>query len=162
MSNKESRTVMLNLFVPYRMVNLATNISNACSKIYRSEFDISIPEWRVIARLAENEKLNAKHVGSVTFMDKSKVSRAVKLLEDKALLYREKDQQDNRAAYLSLTDSGREIYSKIAPKALDWEEELISALDISEYRDLMRIMEKLDNKVEDMENNNFGLGGSSS
>ncbi len=157
MSEKENRTVMLNLFVPYRMVNLATNISNACSKIYRTEFDISVPEWRVLARLAENDKLNAKDIGKVTFMDKSKVSRAVKTLENKNLLIREKDEKDNRAAYLSLTTQGRDIYAKIAPKALDWEEELISSLDISEYRDLMRIMEKLDNKVEEMEENNFGL-----
>ncbi|MFT6898029.1 MAG: hypothetical protein ACJA13_002445 [Paraglaciecola sp.] len=47
--------------------------------------------------------------------------------------------------------------AKIAPKALDWVEELIGALDVSEYRDLMRIMEKLDNKVLQMEPRNFGL-----
>ena len=91
MSEKAFRTVMLSLFVPYRMVNLATNISNALSKIYRTEFDVSNAEWRILARLAEHEKLIAKDVGKVTFMDKSKVSRAVSALEDKGLLLREKD-----------------------------------------------------------------------
>jgi DNA-binding MarR family transcriptional regulator len=151
MSKKAIRTVMLNLFVPYRMVNLATNISNACSKIYRTEFDLSVPEWRVLARLAEHDKLNAKDIGEVTFMDKSKVSRAVKILEDKQLIVREKDQMDNRAAYLSLSEDGHKMYAQIAPKALDWEEELISVLDVSEYRDLMRILEKLDRKVAQMD-----------
>ena len=47
--------------------------------------------------------------------------------------------------------------AKIAPKALDWEDELICALDVSEYRDLMQIVEKLDNKVLQMEQSNFGL-----
>jgi DNA-binding MarR family transcriptional regulator len=157
LKEKTNRTVMLNLFVPYRMVNLATNISNACSKIYLTEFDISIPEWRILARLAEHEKLNAKDIGRVTFMDKSKVSRAVKILEEKQLIHRQKDEQDKRAAYLSLSETGIKIYGKIAPKALDWEEELIGALDVSEYRDLMRIMEKLDNNVLQMEQSNFGL-----
>jgi DNA-binding MarR family transcriptional regulator len=157
LKEKTNRTVMLNLFVPYRMVNLATNISNACSKIYRSEFDISIPEWRILARLAEHERLNAKDIGRVTFMDKSKVSRAVKILEEKQLIHRQKDENDNRAAYLSLSEMGIKIYAKIAPKALDWEEELIGALDVSEYRDLMRIIEKLDQKVLKMEQSNFGL-----
>jgi DNA-binding MarR family transcriptional regulator len=157
MSEKAFRTVMLSLFVPYRMVNLATNISNALSKIYRTEFDVSNAEWRILARLAEHEKLIAKDVGKVTFMDKSKVSRAVSALEDKGLLLREKDEKDNRAAYFSLTSEGRDLYHKIAPKALDWEKELIDSLDVSEYRDLMRIMEKLDNKVQEMEESKFGL-----
>lgn len=145
------RAVMLNLFIPYRMVNLATNISNACSKIYKNEFDITVPEWRILARLAEHDRLNAKDVGHVTFMDKSKVSRAVKSLDDKGYLLREKDQKDNRANYLSLTEEGGSMYQQIAPKALDWEKRLISVLDASEYRDLMRILEKLDQQVLIME-----------
>lgn len=151
MSNSSNRTVMLNLFIPYRMVNLATGISNACSRIYRDEFDLSIPEWRILARLAEHDKLNAKDIGRITFMDKSKVSRAVKQLEDKILILREKDVKDNRAAYLSLTEDGHVLYSRIAPIALDWEEELLSVLDMTEYRNLMRIMEKLDTQVTKMD-----------
>lgn len=147
MTEHSPREVMLNLFVPYRMVNLASTISNACSKIYKDDFDITIPEWRILARLAEHERLNAKNIGSVTFMDKSKVSRAVKLLEDKGFLLKEKDDKDNRASYLSLTEEGRAIYQKIAPRALEWEKQLISVLDSSEYRDLMRIIEKLDSQV---------------
>jgi DNA-binding MarR family transcriptional regulator len=157
LKKRANRTVMLNQFVPYRMVNLASNISNGCSKIYRSEFDISISEWRILARLAEHEKLNGKDIGRITFMDKSKVSRAIKILEEKQLIHRKKDVEDNRAVYLSLSEKGSEMYAEIAPRALDWEKELIEALDVSEYRDLMRIMEKLDKKVLEMEQGNFGV-----
>ena len=149
-----SPAMMLNTFIPYCMVNLATNISNACSKIYQDEFNINVAEWRIIARLAEHDKLNAKDIGRVTFMDKSKVSRAVKILEDKGLLNKQKDADDHRANYLSLTEQGYELYSQIVPKALEWERELISSLNASEYRDLMRIMEKLDNQVSLMEQSN--------
>ena len=148
MTQKKHRTLMLNQFLPYRMVNLADGISNACSKIYREEFDVSIPEWRILARLAEHEKLNAKDIGDITFMDKSRVSRAVKLLEDKGLLLKVKDNTDNRASFLSLSESGRDLYAKIAPKALDWEAELIDVLDIVEYRDFLRVLEKLDARLE--------------
>lgn len=143
-SNKKSPSMMLNAFLPYRMVNLASSVSNACSKVYKDEFDLSIPELRILARLAEHDKLNAKDIGQVTFMDKSKVSRAVKTLEDKSLITKEKNKTDNRANYLSLTEKGLALYSQIVPKALAWEKELISVLDASEYRDLVRILEKLD------------------
>jgi DNA-binding MarR family transcriptional regulator len=84
-------------------------------------------------------------------MDKSMVSRAVKLLHDKGHLVKVKDANDNRATWLSLTDSGRQLYEEVAPNALDWESRLIRALDVSEYRDLMRIMEKLDRQLDSMD-----------
>ena len=139
--------ILLKLFVPYRMVNLAARISNAFSQTYRGEFKLAVPDWRLLACLGEYGKLNAKDIAELTLMDKSKVSRAVKQLEDKALLLRETDPQDNRAAYLSLTEAGHAQYQSISPKALAWEEELLSVLDTNEYRNLMRIIEKLDNQV---------------
>lgn len=142
---------MLNQFIPYRMVNLAKRISDSCAEIYMHDFGLSIPEWRVLARLAEHDRQIARDLGSVTFMDKSKVSRAVNSLDDKGYICKEKDREDNRVSYLSLTASGRALYQQIAPRALDWEARLISTLDISEYRDLMRILEKLDRQIASME-----------
>jgi len=82
-------SVQLNQFVPHRMVHLASNISLALSKIYKQKFDITIPEWRVLAQLAEQQKLYSKDIGEITSMDKSKVSRAVKALETKDYLIRQ-------------------------------------------------------------------------
>jgi DNA-binding MarR family transcriptional regulator len=139
--------VQLNQFVPYRMVHLAANISLALSKIYKQEFDISIPEWRVLAQLAQQQKLYSKDIGEITSMDKSKVSRAVKALVRKHYLIRQTDTKDNRAAYLSLTAQGKALYQKIVPKALQWERELIAVLEASEHKDLMNILDKLDKQV---------------
>ena len=143
----DSEKVQLNQFVPYRMVHLAANISLALSKIYKQEFDITIPEWRILAQLAQRQKLYAKDIGDVTSMDKSKVSRAVKVLESKHYLIRQTDKKDNRAAYLSLTAQGEALYQKIAPKALQWERQFIGVLDVSEHRNLMKILDKLDKQV---------------
>ena len=140
-------SVQLNQFVPYRMVHLASNISLALSKIYKQKFDITIPEWRVLAQLAQQNKLYAKDIGDLTSMDKSKVSRAVKTLESKDYLIRQTDKQDNRAAYLSLSVQGHSLYQKIAPKALQWEKQLMSVLEASEHRNLMKVLDKLDKQV---------------
>jgi len=143
----DAENVQLNQFVPYRMVNLAANISLALSKIYKQEFDITIPEWRVLAQLAQQQKLYAKDIGEITSMDKSKVSRAVKVLENKHYLIRKTDKNDNRAAYLSLTTHGMMLYQKIVPKALQWERHLMTVLDTKEHRYLMKILDKLDKQV---------------
>jgi DNA-binding MarR family transcriptional regulator len=143
----DSPKVQLDQFVPYRMVHLAANISLALSKIYKQEFDITIPEWRVLAQLAQQQKLYSKDIAEITSMDKSKVSRAVKVLENKQYLLRQTDKNDNRAAYLFLTVQGKALYEKIVPKALQWEKQLIDVLEVSEHRDLMKILEKLDKQV---------------
>ncbi|MGK0267450.1 MAG: DNA-binding MarR family transcriptional regulator [Paraglaciecola sp.] len=142
-----SQNVHLHQFVPYRMVHLAAKISLALSKIYKQEFDISIPEWRVLAQLASQQKLYSKDIGDITSMDKSKVSRAVKVLENKHYLIRQADKNDNRAAYLSLTAQGETLYQQIAPKALQWERELVGVLAASEHKDLLNILDKLDKQV---------------
>ncbi|TQV78853.1 MarR family transcriptional regulator [Exilibacterium tricleocarpae] len=147
MTEDRPKSLLLNHFIPYRMVNLAKRISDSCAGIYRDDFDITIPEWRILARLAEHDAQNSRCLGEVTFMDKSKVSRAVKLLDNKGYLVKRKDRDDNRVTYLSLSTAGRRLYQAIVPKALEWESRLIGALDISEYRDLMRILEKLERQL---------------
>lgn len=151
MTAHRPRSVVLNRFIPYLMVNLAKRISDSCSEIYMDAFAITVPEWRILARLAEHDFQNARDIGEVTFMDKSKVSRAVKLLDGKGYVTRHKNGEDNRLTYLSLTGAGRRLYHQIAPRALDWESRLISALDVDEYRDLMRILEKLDLQLDNMD-----------
>jgi len=148
MSEQLATSLILRQFIPYRMVNLAKKISDSLSLMYGNEFGLTIPEWRILAHLAEHDRLSAKYIGEVTFMDKSKVSRAVKQLTTKGYLEKEKNEQDSRETFLSLTDLGQQLYRRVAPKALAWESELISVLDASEYRDLMRIMEKLDQQLE--------------
>lgn len=143
-------SLILNQFLPFRLVNIAKRVSDTYSWVYNREFGLSIPEWRILARLGEQPGLSSKLIGEITLMDKSKVSRGVKQLEDKGLLVKNKDQQDNRVYYLSLTEEGQQLYHSIVPTALDWEAELLQALDVSEYRDLFRVLEKLDRRLEDM------------
>lgn len=145
------KSLVLHDFIAYRMVNIAKQVSDSCAYIYEDEFGLSIPEWRILARLAENSHMNAKDLGDITFMDKSKVSRAVKQMDEKGLLEKEKDPNDNRATYLSLSASGHTLYKQIVPKALNWENTLINTLSASEYRDFMNTLDKLEQQLGEME-----------
>ena len=84
-------------------------------------------------------------------MDKSRVSRAIRQLEGRGYVLRRIDKADNRASYLSLTTAGRKLYRQIVPKALKWEAEFLSVLDIPEYRDLLRIIGRLEAKLDHLE-----------
>jgi len=148
MAGDSGNSLLLNQFIPYLMANLSKRISDSCSVIYEQDFDVTVPEWRILARLAESDRESSRELAMLTFMDKSKVSRAVKLLDSKGYLKKELDEADNRVIYLSLSKRGRRIYNKIALEALSWESEFLAVLNVTEYRNLISTIEKLDHRLD--------------
>jgi DNA-binding MarR family transcriptional regulator len=137
------RELQLEAFLPYLVNNLADRISTGLSRIYADEYGLSIPEWRVLANLAEHGVLNARQIVSTTAMEKSKVSRAVKSLTGRGLIVQRRKEDDNRARDLALTAAGLTLYGDLVPHALAWEGDLLDCLSVSEYRDFMYLLGKL-------------------
>ena len=141
----------LGSFLPYVLNNLAERVSAGLSGIYADEFELSIPEWRVLANLAEHGTLNARQIVEFTTMEKSKVSRAVNNLSERGLLSQRRAQGDSRAKDLTLTAEGKTLYRKIVPRVLGWERNLLGELSAAEYRDLMYLLDKLGSRLESIE-----------
>ena len=68
--------LQLENFLPYRLSVLTNLVSSAIAGAYRERFGLSIPEWRVVAVLANSPDLSAAEVAQRTAMDKVAVSRA--------------------------------------------------------------------------------------
>lgn len=147
MSSNDRSELKLGSFLPYVLNNLAERISAGLSTIYAQEFGLTIPEWRVIANLAEHGTLNARQIVEFSTMEKSTVSRAVNCLSDRKLLIQRRAKGDSRAKDLVLTDSGEQLYRSIVPRALAWESELLGSLSAGEYRDLLHALEKLGSQL---------------
>ena len=130
-------------FVPYRLSVLSNRVSGAIARTYSERFDLTIPEWRVMAILGGATGLSAREVAQRTAMDKVQVSRAIARLVENRRVQRVVDASDGRVARLSLTSKGRAIYDDVAPLALALEEKLLEALSPAERANLDRIMTKL-------------------
>ncbi|MBB1304868.1 MarR family winged helix-turn-helix transcriptional regulator [Pseudoalteromonas sp. SR43-5] len=135
-------------FLPYQLTNVATRVSNDFAKVYQTKYGLNIPQWRILANLAQYGQSNAKDLCTQANMDKSTVSRAVKVLIDRGLVRSELNAQDKRAALLVLSKAGQSLYEQIAPDALNWEKELLSTLTKEECEVLVSIFEKLNNKLK--------------
>lgn len=143
-----SRTELeLERFLPYVMNQLADQISAGLSHIYAHEFGLGIPEWRIIANLAQTRVLNASQIVDRTGMEKSRISRAVRRLMDRDLVVGQRKEADNRAVDLALTPDGEALYRQLVPRALDWEQGLLDCLSAAEYRDLMHLLARLQRRV---------------
>src|SRR5262249_50365477 len=130
-------------FLPYRLNVCASLVSQALSKIYAEQYKIGVPEWRVLVTLGQFGVMTAKAVGTHSHIHKTKVSRAVALLEGRKLVTRRANRADMREAFLSLTATGREIYSELAPITLDFAHQLLESVDVADRAALDRALTKL-------------------
>ena len=115
-------------FLPYQLNVMASLVSQALSRVYSRRYGIGVPEWRVLVTLGQYEAMTAKAIGAHTHMHKTKVSRAVALMEKRRLLARRANRDDMREAFLSLTAAGRAMYEEVAPHALDFARRLTEIL----------------------------------
>ena len=142
--------LILETFVPYRLAVTAHTVSRALSGIYTREFGLSIPEWRVLANLGRFGPLNAGELAERSSMDKPKVTRALQRLEARGLTQRGVVSADRRQVRLTLTRRGRLMFRHIAVLAIEWERELLVALEPSERKALDRILTRLMRRAEEM------------
>jgi DNA-binding MarR family transcriptional regulator len=137
----------LNDFIAYKLANLSEKVSDSCGVSYMQDFGITVPEWRILSRLAEHQSLRAKDLGEITFMDKSRVSRALKSLQQKQYITRVVNAQDQRASYTALSEAGRGVYCQIVVKALDWEQNFLSVLSEEEEALFFQVLPKLEKRL---------------
>lgn len=138
-----SSALRLEEFLPYRLNVVASLTSQALSRIYSERYGISVPEWRVLVTLGQYGTMTGKAVGNHSHMHKTKVSRAVALLEKRKFVVRRVNRADLREAFLSLSSSGRAIYEELAPIALEFARRLTQAIDPADRPAFDRSIERL-------------------
>lgn len=152
MQSEEARPraapLALNGFLPYRLSVLANTVSGAIAQLYAERFDLTIPEWRVMAVLGAFAPLSAGEVAARAAMDKVSVSRAVARLMRRGRLDRQLDPADRRRSLLRLSAEGGRIHGEIAPLARSVEARLLAALEPGERRVLDALLDKLQRRAE--------------
>ena len=144
------RDFRLEEFLPYRLNQLAQRASSTLATVYSQRFDLSIPQWRVLATLHAEPGLTARDVGQRATLDKVTVSRALARLTERGLVDRRTCSRDGRASVLRLSTSGRRLFARIAPLALAWERELLAGLSGRECELLGELIAKLDAGLDAM------------
>ena len=130
--------LQLESFLPYRLNRAAALASKHFSQVYRAEFGLTVPEWRVLATLGHHGTATASAIGRDSAMHKTKVSRAVTSLQRRRWVARATDEADRRIEHLSLTPAGRGAFDRLAPKMLACERALLARLTPPERAELLR------------------------
>lgn len=146
-----SRKLRLDSFLPYRLSIASNRVSDAIAETYRALFGLRIPEWRLVAVIAESEGLTQQALGRATRMDKVTVSRAAAALAERGLVARTPNPDDQRSHLLALTAAGRELYAEVAPKALEMETRIFGTFSAEEIAALNAMLDRLETAVDELE-----------
>ena len=138
-----SQPLKLSAFLPYRLSVLSNTVSRGIAERYERDFGLSVRQWRVMAVLGEQQGLGAGAIAARTAMDKVAVSRAVADLIDMGFVWRRASQTDGRLSHLFLSESGKEVYAKVAQLALDYERTLTAGLSDRQRAALFKAMDIL-------------------
>jgi DNA-binding MarR family transcriptional regulator len=138
--------LVLDAFLPYRLNRLSAAVSRDFRAVYGRHYDLTVPEWRVLATLGEFEEMGATAIGAHSAMHKTKVSRAVRALEKRRWLKRREVPEDRREEMLRLTRLGQNAYAEIVPRALAFERKLLEGLG-ADARKLLDALERLEAHV---------------
>lgn len=142
--------LILERFLPYRLSILSNRVSRAIAARYANAFNLTIPEWRIIAVLGRRPGLTAKEVAEATEMDKVAVSRAVAKLVAAKRVSAEIHNDDGRAQSLMLTIQGEALHARIAPIALESERKLLAAFSAGERAQFDALIDRLLGAARDL------------
>lgn len=136
--------LVLDDFIPYRLSVASNLVSDRVARIYQALFGLSIPEWRLIAVVAEAGPITQASIGLATRMDKVTVSRAAIALVGRSLMARAAHDGDRRSHLLELTGAGRDLYAQVAPKALELERRIFSRFDADEVAAFTAMLRRIE------------------
>ena len=143
------RDLILDRFLPYRLSFTSNLVSDAIADTYKALFGLSIPEWRLVALIAEREGITQQEIGSLSRMDKVTVSRAAIALSDRGLIERQPNPSDKRSQLLALSEAGQKLYAAVAPKALEMEHAVFGRFSQAELDGFTAMLRRIDAAVLD-------------
>ncbi len=136
--------LVLDDFIPYRLSVTSNLVSDSIAQTYEALFGLTIPEWRLVAVVAEEGGVTQQAISARTRMDKVTVSRAAIALVGRGLLERRGNPGDRRSHLLALTGAGRDLYAAVAPKALDLEARIFSQFDAGEVAAFTAMLRRIE------------------
>jgi len=137
-------SLTLEEFVPYRLSVASNAVSTRISQSYRKRFKLKVAEWRLIAILAETAHMTPQDIGKAGELDKITVSRAAAALLKRGLVAQDRNPEDGRSHFLSLTAEGEALYEQIVPAAKGVEDALLANFSVEDRTQLVRLLRQIE------------------
>lgn len=137
-------------FLSVPIVRIAAHLKRFPS-IYAGNAGLTLPQWRLLSTVAHHQEIPLKQLAEVSASDKALVSRTVKELIAKKLVYTTPMNSGDRSLVCNITPEGAKVVDKVLPMARELHASLLLALDIEDRTRLYDILQKLQAVCIDMD-----------
>lgn len=146
----------IELFITLQRV---AHLSEVLESQFSDELELSGPRLRLMMRLLAEEQMGSR--GGITptglshfqRVSKNTISALLRGLEEQGLIRRDLDSEDLRVFRIQLTDAGRALIMRTAPKRIAGLNQMLSGLEPQEREKLTRLLEKLHHALLDQVHN---------
>ena len=115
-------------FLTSRMLRLSNTLGLYASRRYRDEFEMTLPEWRVMSIIASCEPTTAREVSRILATDKGWVGLSAESLRRRGYVSGSPDTRDGRRTLLTLTGEGRKKHDAILAVSQWRQQRLLASL----------------------------------
>lgn len=134
----------------YKLSRLLAVGGSMVIRLCEGRFGITRREWRVIARLAQEQDLLSSELAERIQLDRARTSRAVSSLVAKKLVRRQTGVSDRRQARLALTEQGRALHAALFPLVCEINRGLLAPLSADEIQQLDGMLGSLQRRADAM------------
>lgn len=126
--------------MPYLLNQAADAASREFETAYKAKYGMLRTEWRVIFHLGRYGTMTAKEICDRARIHKTKVSRAVRALEDKRYVNRKEMPDDRRHEALALTKSGQRVFADLLQEAQRFDMDMLARFTDDEKIQMRRFL----------------------
>lgn len=137
-------------FLTFRLTRLSNALRANLTRRYLAEFDLSLPEWRLLALVARFAPMRFSEVTSRSGMDKGQVSRTLRAMEQRGMVRMKTIRARGQSAevlaapvMVSITAKGTGLYRNVLPVARKRQAEMLLTLSSRDRVELYSVIDKL-------------------
>lgn len=117
-----------------------TNVTGLLDR-YLVQSRFSLPEARILYELYHRKKCTARDILQAVDMDKGYLSRMLQQFKKEGLIARLKSPEDGRAAFISLTATGKAAFAELNKASDNQVKKILQSLGKEEQKALVRHMQ---------------------
>jgi len=142
-------------FVTSYLLYLLAAVSDRASAEFHAHAraaGLRVPEWRVLACLADEDGAMVTRLARLSLMEQSRLTRIIDQMAERGLVSRRSDPEDRRRVRVFLTDAGRDLALRLIADAREHEARILDTLGTEDSDRIKSILKAMLAEFETQEN----------
>lgn len=132
----------------FRLHMVARLSERVSEEYYRRQFDLSLPECRVIGITGGYGSVSFKKVASDTYLEKSYASRVVSSLVERGIIEKQENPSDSRSVLLCLTEEGLRVHDEMHQAAIRFNDWLTASMAVDQPQKFTEALIHIERRLE--------------